>query len=184
MYGIVDVVGVNISATGEKSQAIVEGGGLSTSRLGVKGAEDLGGGLKAVYNYEIKVDPTINTGFEAARQGLVGLAGNFGTVAAGYLQTTAWDFGGKFDPTGGSAVSALQNVQNSVGGVFLIQDVAGLARAPHAIAYISPTVEGFKAAVNFSSAASTAAASASASASATAGTNLAVKNTAADVNSA
>jgi predicted porin len=86
----------------------------------------------------------------AARQQLLGLAGSFGTVATGYLQTTGYDFAVKFDPLSGSAASPLQSVTK--GGGFYIGSVAGAARAQRALAYISPDFGGIKFAVNYSTA--------------------------------
>lgn len=82
-----------------------------------------------------------------ARQQMLALAGSFGTVATGYLQTTGYDFGVKFDPLAGSLASPLQNV--TVGGGFLIGSAAGAARAQRAVAYISPDFNGLSFAVNY-----------------------------------
>jgi predicted porin len=83
----------------------------------------------------------VNDGGVVARQQLLGLTGDFGTVAIGYLQSAALDFGRKYDPTAESAVSPLQNM--GVGGGFLIGAVQGLSRAPRAVAYITPNMSGF-----------------------------------------
>jgi hypothetical protein len=77
------------------------------------------------------------------------LAGSFGTVATGYLQTTGYDFGIKYDAFGGSSVSALQNV---TGSSFLLGAKGGAARAQRALAYISPDISGLTFAVNYSTA--------------------------------
>jgi predicted porin len=62
------------------------------SRVGVKGSEDLGGGLKAIYQIEFGVpianeaDNDINNGDPGGvymRNTFVGLAGNFGTILVG-----------------------------------------------------------------------------------------------------
>ncbi len=62
------------------------------SRLGVKGSEDLGNGLKAVYQMEATVDygdgkgatdGTKATGFAMNRNTFVGVGGGFGTVVMG-----------------------------------------------------------------------------------------------------
>jgi predicted porin len=56
------------------------------SRIGFKGSEDLGNGLKAGFVYEVKagVDNAGN-GMEDLRTASVSLSGDFGTVAAGQL---------------------------------------------------------------------------------------------------
>ncbi len=101
LYGLADVYagqskttntkvvnGVNTTTvtkdTGFKS------GGLQGSRLGVKGVEDLGNGLKAVFNYEMGFDAINGNGFAKGSNGLafnrravVGLQGGFGSVLLG-----------------------------------------------------------------------------------------------------
>jgi predicted porin len=78
---------------------------------------------------------------------VLALSGDFGTVAGGYLQTTGYDFS-RFDPTAGSTVSPLGNID--IGGKFLIGNQASLKRAAKALAYISPTFGGVNFAVNYS----------------------------------
>lgn len=56
------------------------------SRLGVKGSEDLGNGLKAVYKMEFGV-PISNGTTISSRNAYVGLAGGFGTVLIGRHDT-------------------------------------------------------------------------------------------------
>lgn len=151
-YGIVDAAIANISAKGQKSDFLAVSGGASASRIGAKVTEDLGDGLTAVAVLEYGLDTEVGTGLSTAtaRQQMLALAGGFGTVATGYLQTTGYDFAGKFDPIAGSSVSPLQSVTKGNG--FLIGYVAGAARAQRAIAYISPDMSGFTVAVNYATA--------------------------------
>jgi predicted porin len=155
MYGSVDAAVAHASADGQKSDTLAVSGGMSPSRLGVNSSEDLGDGLKAVVNIEYGLDAqtnsTIGTSGTATtvRQQLLGLAGSFGTVATGYLQTTGYDFAMKYDPTAESLVDPLQNV---VGQNFLIGSNAIASRAQRALAYISPSMSGVTVAVNYSTA--------------------------------
>jgi predicted porin len=56
----------------------------NASRLGVRGEEDLGGGLSAIYQYEFGVDVTEGDNFNSNRPKWVGLKGNsWGSVTAG-----------------------------------------------------------------------------------------------------
>ena len=57
------------------------------SRFGIKGSEDLGNGLTAVYQIESKVDLDNGGGKLAGRDSFVGLAGGFGTVVLGHHDT-------------------------------------------------------------------------------------------------
>lgn len=99
------------------------------SRVGVKGSEDLGNGLKAVYGLEWQVD-VADTGNLSARNQFVGLAGGFGTVLAGRHDTPMKISTGKLD----FFADESGDYNSTVGFV----DV----RAPNAIAYISPNMTG------------------------------------------
>lgn len=87
LYGIADVWfgSSKFEVTGEDSarQTKVDSGGVDTSRWGMKGSEDLGGGLKANFQLEsaVNMDDGTSTGFD--RQAWVGLSGGFGAVQLG-----------------------------------------------------------------------------------------------------
>jgi len=92
----------------------------NTSSLGVKGSEDLGDGLKAIYKVEFGVgiaagattDPDSNapglggtngqsaasTGGLSRRDQFVGLKGGFGTIKLGTMSSNYKQMGGKVDP--------------------------------------------------------------------------------------
>lgn len=146
MYGSVDAAVVSVSGTGTKSDLLAYSGGLAQSRLGAKAAEDLDNGMKAVVVLEYGLDTERADGVLNARQEMLALAGGFGTFATGYLQTTGYDWAVKFDPTSGSSVSPLQNVTKSR---FLVGSSAIAARAPRALAYISPAMGDVTVAVNY-----------------------------------
>jgi predicted porin len=59
--------------------------GRTTSRLTFSGVEDLGGGLKAAFNYETRLNPdnTESAGFDRTRNMFLGLSGGFGAVTIG-----------------------------------------------------------------------------------------------------
>lgn len=151
MYGIVDAAVARVSNSGQKSDLLAVSGGLSGSRFGVKAVEELDGGMKAVVVLEYALDTETSTTVGAARQEMLALAGGFGTIATGYLQTTAYDFAAKFDPAFGSSVSAWQNMTKG-NAQFLVGAVAGAARASRALAYISPDMGGVTVALNTSTA--------------------------------
>src|SRR5471032_3438114 len=102
VYGLLDV-GVetanNKSATGG-SQTSVISGGMNTSRWGLRGTEDLGGGLKAIFNLEggILMDTGASDGALFKRQAYVGLEGSYGRLVLGRSFTTVYDFVLPFDP--------------------------------------------------------------------------------------
>jgi len=154
VYGVLDGAVASVSGTGKTGGTLALSGGLAASRLGVKATEALDNGVTAVAIAEYGVDGETSTGLAgaASRQELLGLAGSFGTVATGYLQTTGYDWGGKYNPFAGSAASALDNVTNKTVSPFYIGTQAGANRAQRALAYISPDFNGLNFAVNYSTA--------------------------------
>ncbi|MGJ9420278.1 porin [Massilia sp. CMS3.1] len=87
VYGIMDAA-VAIEDTdvpGEKRRTVINSGNQSSSRLGFRGTEDLGNGLKAIFNIEAGV--AIDTGAADSslfgRRSVVGLQGGFGQVTVG-----------------------------------------------------------------------------------------------------
>jgi len=101
---VTDIAGVKTSAT------LMESGGLSGSRLGFKGTEDLGGGLKAVFVLEQGIALDTGTGGSFNRQSYVGLAGGFGEVTFGNTWTAMDDVLGASNSGFDSALSASNNV--------------------------------------------------------------------------
>jgi len=96
------------------------------SRLGVKGSEDLGGGLKAVYKMEfgIEIDDS-SKGNVTARNQYVGLSGAMGTVLMGRHDTPLKMAQGKFD-----------EFNDTIGDMAAVID--GETRAENVVAYVSP----------------------------------------------
>ncbi len=93
MYGVVDMgfvreTGAVVSGTSTLGNR-VQSGVQSGTRLGFKGTEDLGGGLKGLFVLETGINADAGTLFGGgfARQSFVGLQGNFGTVALGRQYT-------------------------------------------------------------------------------------------------
>lgn len=149
IYGIADVGYVGIDADGGKFQHNINSGVLSTSRIGFKGAEDLGNGLKAIFTLEygllLDQNTGVGAGAAAARQQFVGLTGGFGTVVAGRLQTAGLDYTVAGSALGGSiSVGAINQV--SAAADFPLLNAT--SRANNAVAYISPSFGGLTLAVN------------------------------------
>jgi predicted porin len=113
-------------------------GGGRASRLGVKGSEELGGGLKAIYQIELGINPTDtnnnlvnNADAITMRNTFVGLAGGWGTALMGRHDTPLKISTGKLD----LFADTLADYNATVG----FQDL----RADNAVAYISPSLSGF-----------------------------------------
>ncbi|MBA4111552.1 MAG: hypothetical protein C0487_18375 [Leptothrix sp. (in: Bacteria)] len=81
-----------------KSVAKIEDNAIVNSRIGIKGVEDLGGGLKAVFDLESSIAP--DTGAARAafwnRGAYVGLAGDFGSIKLGHQWNVADDYMGNY----------------------------------------------------------------------------------------
>ena len=156
IYGIADVGYVGVDRDHFKYQNNINSGVLSTSRIGFKGAEDLGNGLKAIFTLEYGLEMDNNTGIgatsAAARQQFVGLTGGFGTVVAGRLQTAGLDFTVAGSALGGSTSIGATNLvsQSAVynGGTNPFPLLNAASRANNAVAYISPSFGGVTVAFN------------------------------------
>ena len=142
VYGLADVwVGSQknttngVSAGGFNKMASNEG--FATSRLGFKGTEDLGGGLKA--NFQIET----NVGFDQPaatslgnRQAWVGLSGGFGEVQLGRVWTPYDDTRALINDTFNANFASSFNVWE---GYF--------DRTSNGIRYNTPSFSGFSAGV-------------------------------------
>lgn len=101
LYGIVDEgIQFNNNAGG-KRQYYLASGELNGSRWGLRGTEDLGGGLKAIFVLENGFD--VNTGrlgqggLEFGRQAYVGLSSGIGTVTLGRQYDSIVDYVGPLE---------------------------------------------------------------------------------------
>ena len=160
IYGIVDMAGAytHSQVANTKNQWSINSGMLSTSRIGFKGVEDLGNGLKALFTLEYGLLADTSNGIGAstaasavARQQFVGLTGGFGTVVAGHLQTTGLDFAVASSALGGSSALGAFNVVgtgSSIATAAAKSVVNAGARASNAVAYISPSFGGVTLAYN------------------------------------
>ena len=82
LYGVMDIALAKYDAQRIKSEATG-----ATSRIGVRGSEDLGGGLKAIFQLEHQLNPDTGTQYNAGAfwsgRATVGLEGGFGRVTLG-----------------------------------------------------------------------------------------------------
>jgi predicted porin len=104
VYGLLDLGVDTANNAGPTGGTLtrVSSGGMNTSRWGFRGSEDLGGGLKAVFNLEggILMDTGAQDGVLFKRQANVGLEGSFGRVVIGRSFTSVYDTIISFDPMG------------------------------------------------------------------------------------
>jgi predicted porin len=101
LYGIVDE-GFNINTNaGGKHLYNLSSGVLQGSRWGLRGTEDLGGGLKAIFVLENGFDTNTGKlgqgGLLFGRQAFVGLSSNYGSITLGRQYDSAFDYVGPLE---------------------------------------------------------------------------------------
>jgi predicted porin len=148
----VDVYGrLNISIEDNNGNDVTPQVTDRQSFIGFKGSEDLGGGLKAIWQIESTISPGNSDGVGGAtlagRNSFVGLSGGFGTVLAGRHDTPYKLSTGRLDPF--SDTVADYNGDGGALGVGGKSPYTQLVHATHdhrsnnAVAYISPNFSGF-----------------------------------------
>lgn len=112
------------------------------SRIGVKGSEDLGNGLKAIFQIESEVwgsNNNANSGTVGGRNTYVGLSGDFGTVLMGRHDTPYKIATGSLD----LFADTIADYNNHIGSFYGRSRQDGFdVRAPQTLAYISPNMNG------------------------------------------
>ena len=165
LYGVADVfVGSAKTEVGGAGlrQNVVNTSGINGSRWGLRGSEDLGGGMKAIFTLESGFN--LDNGSSAqggqlfGRQAFVGLESGFGTVSLG-RQYSAYDaLHGATNMNGDAftfnAASGTLNVNGASPASNIGVSANGMAdytsRVNNSIAYTSPSFSGFSGAVVYS----------------------------------
>jgi predicted porin len=154
------VAGVNVAnpaATGQAgfgsgqpsgiSRNQMSSGGINGSRFGLRGSEDLGGGLKG--NFQIENGFNIDSGSAAqggllfGRQAFVGLSGGFGDLRFGRQYSAYDEARGGSDLQGHSAYSATAGAAWALGRDYAF-------RLDNTLRYATPNFGGFSAAASYS----------------------------------
>lgn len=149
VYGLIDAGLAHIDNKNGASSNEVRSGSLYSSRLGFRGSEDLGNGLKAIFNLEagLNVD-TANSPVSFNRASYVGLQSNsLGTIMVGRMLPTINDifiqsinasyFGNPAAALDGAALnqgSSVARFNNMLGGI----------RMNNVVKYQSPKMSGFQ----------------------------------------
>ncbi len=137
VYGIVDASIARVD-NGDVSKTSMDSGRNAASRIGFKGVEDLGNGLKA--NFTLESGFNVDTGANAnpaalfSRLAFVGLDGGFGKVRMGRQNSPARNALSTFDPFENAGVAG--SIDYFVGG-------ATPERVSNQITYLTPNFSGF-----------------------------------------
>jgi predicted porin len=105
------------------------------SLLGVRGTEDLGGGLKAFFQLETAFNPESTSGTFAGRNSGVGFQGGWGSILMGRWDTPFKVATGAIDPFGDVTIAGITMANNDQGNFD--------RRDPNVIQYWSPNWGGF-----------------------------------------
>lgn len=128
VYGKLNLGIASVSNGDQSTLAVTD----DASRLGVKGDEDLGGGLKAIYTMEMAYDADGNTGVTgAARDVYAGLSGGWGSVRVGHFNSAYKN------------LSTGLEVMGDTIGDFTHTTFQGETREANVIGYTSPNINGF-----------------------------------------
>ena len=161
LYGVADA-GVTYLNGADNWSGVTSGNNL-TSRLGFRGVEDLGGGLKANFVIEggFNLDngdgassyagAKAGEGFQFKRRSTVGLSGGFGEVRMGRELTAAYNATARYDVFGsvGIGQSRLWADGGVVDASANATAVTTNQRISNALTYVSPDFSGFKFGLNY-----------------------------------
>jgi len=146
LYGTLDASMISISngnkavvgtaPAASQSGVVYADSAISSSVWGLRGSEDLGGGMKAIFNVEGDIQ-TNNGGMNHngifRRAANVGLSGNFGIVELGVKVNPLIATNGALAPLGGNSV--MTSTASSLGYADFY--------TKNAITYTTPTISGF-----------------------------------------
>jgi len=137
IYGVADMYIGHTNAGGKGSVTSLDAGGIAASRIGFRGVEDLGGGLKALFTLENGVLSDTGAVADATRafnrQSWLGIGSSWGEFRFGRQNTPAFWMCGQLDAAGCATYASLLN------------NTSGYApRFDNTLYYISPDLSGFK----------------------------------------
>ena len=140
----------------------------NASNIGFRGSEDLGGGLKAIFQLESAINLEAGNGGLGSRNSNVGLAGNWGTIFYGIWDTPYKNVtGSRVDPFYATSAPNFNSVYGSPGynistvGVAAAPSLTALGantndaagfdrRATNSVQYWTPNFAGFHARLGYS----------------------------------
>ena len=153
LYGKIDL-GLVVDGGGDGGKSVRLSSGVSGgSRLGFKGVEDLGGGMKAAFQLETGYCADSTAGGYCTGGGLFGrqahgdLTGSFGAISAGRQYSLGFNNLSTIDPFGTGYAGQTDN-SDPTGTHFLV-DAAGL-RLNNSVTYSTPSMGGLVASAEVS----------------------------------
>jgi predicted porin len=138
VYGVVDAA-FTYSKQGDNKFTGIESGGRNGSRVGFRGEEALGNGLKGIFTLEFGTEADTNTSLNATRLAFVGLSGKFGSVTLGRQGAPSYIYWGA---TSANDVTSVNPVNLALGNWFDTFETGGGARWDNSVAYSSPNFSG------------------------------------------
>jgi len=150
LYGLVDTYLASVNTdnglpNGSLTQTVLNSGAVNGSRWGLKGSEDLGGGLKA--NFQLESGFANDTGASGqggllfGRHAWVGFSGGFGAVKFGRIPTAYDDIATSGTAVFASALSPTQNIHRT--------ELNYTVRTNNTIKYETANYSGFSAALGY-----------------------------------
>ncbi len=136
LFGIIDA-GVRYTKNGDANVTSASSNGLANSRIGFRGVEDLGGGLKAAFWLEQGFNPDSGAQSDPGRQfnrrSTVSLLGDFGELRLGRDTTPTFTGYAAFDPFNTNGVAGADKFVSKLG-----TDVDTTVRADNLVSYSMP----------------------------------------------
>lgn len=159
LYGLADAFAGVVRMPGAAGNAWKVGsGGLSTSYWGMSGAEDLGGGLKAIFTLEsfYRISGGQSGAYDGqsffGRRAFVGLSGQFGQLTLGRNDSLLFVSTLLFNPFGNSFVFSPMVVHTFLGSAMGAASVQSDTAIDDSIVYQTPEVGGLTGSVLYSNA--------------------------------
>ncbi len=140
LFGVVDLNGRWLDNDGVKQYSMSQDG-LTPSRIGFRGTEDMGGGLYAGFWIEGAINPDTGTsgGQTWQRRSTVSLSNQFGELRLGRDNTATYANTGDFDPFGDTGLGAAGNLTVQPPAVPVGGAYNTLVRANNMIGYFLPS---------------------------------------------
>ena len=142
LFGIVDLAYVNVK-NGNNKVNLLSSNQYNSNRLGFRGVEDLGGGLKAGFwlegamNNDVGGGASAGGGFDFQRRSTVSLMGNFGEIRLGRDYTPSfWNYT-VFDPFGTNGPGSMLSLVSTLGS-----GATTLVRSNNSVGYFLPAAGG------------------------------------------